>query len=376
MLKLPSRSFFLFGPRGTGKTTWLKTNFPDAIYLDLLESELFNDLLAQPQRLEKYIPAQFKNWIIIDEVQRVPELLQEVHRLIENRKLKFILTGSSARKIRRKGVNLLAGRALTYRFYPLTAAEIGNDFRLKHAVQYGGLPTAWNENQPEKYLESYVATYLREEIQQEGLTRNLAAFSRFLEVASFSQGQVLNISEVARECNIHRKVAESYFAILEDLMIGERLPAFTKRSKRRLQVHDKFYFFDTGVYRTLRPQGPLDRPEEVEGVALETLVFHELKAINDYLELGYKLHYWRTPLQHEVDFILYGKKTITAIEVKRTGKINTSDLRNMRAFLRDYPNANGYIFYQGKRVLQEGKIQILPIEQFFKNSADFLRKLS
>jgi len=198
IIKYPdNKSFFLFGPRGTGKTTWVKKAFPNALYIDLLESRLFNDLLADPQRLENFIPVNFKDWIIIDEVQKIPELLNEVHRLIEKYKHKFILTGSSARKLRRKGPNLLAGRALNFSMHPLTAVELGKDFNLNHSLMYGHLPSVYVESNPKDYLESYIKTYLQEEIQQEGLTRNPGVFSRFLEAASFSQGSILNISEVS-----------------------------------------------------------------------------------------------------------------------------------------------------------------------------------
>ncbi|GAI60164.1 unnamed protein product, partial [marine sediment metagenome] len=214
IIKYPdNKSFFLFGPRGTGKTTWVKQVFPNAVYLDLLESRLFNDLLADPQRLENFIPDNFKDWIIIDEVQKIPELLNEVHRLIEKNKYKFILTGSSARKLRRKGPNLLAGRALNYSMHPLTAIELGKDFNLNHSLMFGNLPSVYVESNPGDYLESYIKTYLQEEIQQEGLTRNLGVFSRFLETASFSQGSVLNISQVSRECAVERKTVENYFTI-------------------------------------------------------------------------------------------------------------------------------------------------------------------
>ena len=241
------KSFFLFGPRGTGKTTWVKSHFKTALYLDLLEAEIFNDLLANPQRLERFIPKDFKDWIVIDEVQRVPELLNEIHRLIEQKKYHFILTGSSARKLRTRASNLLAGRALHYAMYPLTASELGKDFRLDHSLKFGQLPSVYAEKDPKKYLESYVKMYLEQEIRQEGLTRNLGAFSRFLEAASFSQGSILNISSVARECAVERKVVESYFMILEDLLIGYRLPVFAKKAKRRVASHPKFYFFDVGV---------------------------------------------------------------------------------------------------------------------------------
>jgi predicted AAA+ superfamily ATPase len=361
-----NKSFFLFGPRGTGKTTWVKSKFRDALYLDLLEAELFNDLLANPQRLENLIPKNFKDWIIIDEVQRIPELLNEVHRLIEKYRYRFILTGSSARKIRRKGVNLLAGRALGYRLYPLTAIELANDFDLNHSLVYGQLPCAYIEENPKAYLESYVRTYLEEEIQQEGFTRNLGAFSRFLEAASFSQGATLNISSVARDCSVERKVVESYFTILEDLLIAYRIPVFAKRAKRRLVCHPKFYFFDVGLYRTLRPTGPLDMPEEIGGHAFETLFLQELIAINAYLGLGYNIFYWMTSNNIEVDFVLYGDKGIKAFEIKRMGKVSISMMRGLKAFLKDYPKAKTYFIYGGERRLREADIEIFPIRDALK----------
>jgi len=373
LLKPPKdKSFFLFGPRGTGKTTWVKRRFPSAIYLDLLEAELFNDLIANPQRLENFIPKDFRDWIIVDEVQKIPELLNEVHRLIEKYRYKFILTGSSARKLRRKGQNLLAGRALTYSMHPLTTIELGKDFDLNHSLKYGQLPCAYTESNPKGYLESYVKTYLQEEVQQEGLTRNLGAFYRFLETASFSQGSVLNISEISRECAVERKVVENYFTILEDLLIAYRVPVFTKRAKRRLVSHPKFYFFDVGVYRTLRPMGPLDMPEEVQGVALETLFFQEFKAINDYLNLGYKIFYWRTSNNIEVDFVLYGERGIKAFEIKQTGKVSTSMLKGLRSFLKDYPLSKAYFFYGGNRRMYEDNIEIIPIKDAIKGLSDIL----
>ncbi|MFH1258339.1 MAG: AAA family ATPase [Elusimicrobiota bacterium] len=366
------KSFFLFGPRGTGKTTWVKSTFTRALYLDLLEAELFNDLLANPQRLENLIPRDFKDWIIIDEVQRIPELLYEIHRLIEKYKYKFILTGSSARKLKRGGVNLLAGRALRYQFHQLTAIELGQDFDLNHSLAYGQLPSAYTEADPKSYLESYVRTYLQEEVQQEGLTRNLGAFSRFLEAASFSQASVLSVSEVARECAVERKVVENYFTILEDLLIAYRIPVFTKRAKRRMIAHPKFYFFDVGLYRTLRPKGPLDRPEEIEGQALETLLFQELQAINDYLGLGYKMFYWRTSDNIEVDFVLYGEKGIKIFEIKRTGKVAGSMLKGLKAFLKDYPPAKAYFIYGGERRLREGEIEVIPLQTVFQELPQIL----
>jgi len=368
MIRSPkAKSFFLFGPRGTGKTTWVKSAFPKAVYIDLLEAELFNDLTANPQRLSNFIPPGFKDWVIIDEVQRIPELLHEVHRLIETKKYRFILTGSSPRKLKRKGPNLLAGRALTLSMHPFSIAELGNDFQLDHSLRYGQLPTVYTEADPKKYLEAYVRTYLEEEIRQEGLTRNLSAFARFLEAASFSQGSVLSISSVARECHVERKVVESYFSILEDLMIGYRIPIFSKKAKRRLIVHPKFYFFDVGVYRTLRPMGPLDAPEEVDGIALETLFLEELIALNGALNLGYKIFYWRTSNGKEVDFVLYGPKGLLSFEIKRTSRITSAMLGGLKSFLADYPMAKAYFVYGGNRRMYEDKIELVPALEILKN---------
>lgn len=357
------KSFFLFGPRGTGKSTWVQSAFKGSVYLDLLESELYTLLLAAPQRLETLIPPAYKGWIVIDEIQRVPELLNEVHRLIENRGLLFVLTGSSARKLRRKGTNLLAGRALTLRMHPLTAVELRRDFNLEHSLRWGQMPMTFSDPDPKAYLNSFVQTYLREEVQQEGLTRNLPAFARFLEVASFSQAAPLNISGVARECDINRKLAEEYFHILEDLLLAVRVPAFRKRARRRLTAHPKFFLFDAGVFRAIRPKGVLDRPEEIDGAALETLVFQELRAINDQFDLGYDLYYWRTANQLEVDFILYGERGLIAIEIKRTATLRKRDLSGLRAFCLDYPVARPILLYGGRYRRYEEGVEVVPIQE-------------
>jgi predicted AAA+ superfamily ATPase len=251
--------------------------------------------------------------------------------------------------------------------HPLTVLELGKDFNSNHSLLFGNLPSVYVESNPQDYLESYIKAYLQEEIQQEGLTRNLGVFSRFLEAASFSQGSVLNISEVARDCVVERKVVENYFTILEDLLLAYRVPIFTKRAKRRLIAHPKFYFFDVGVYRTIRPMGPLDTPEEVDGISYESLLFQELLAINDYLKLGYKIYYWRTSSNIKVDFVLYGIRGLKVFEVKRKGKITNPDLRGLKAFLKDYPTAKAYCIYGGERQMSEKNIDILPLEYALKN---------
>lgn len=375
LLKLPpqfNHSFFLFGPRGTGKTSWIKSTFADAIYLDLLSSDLYRDLQANPERLENLIPPNYKNWILIDEVQRVPLLLNEVHRLIESKQHKFVLTGSSARSLRKKGVNLLAGRAHTYHMHPLTCAELKEDFDLSKALEFGLLPLAVLDEYPSQFLDSYIHTYLREEVLQEGLTRNLGAFSHFLQSASFSQGQVVNVSEISRECKINRKVAESYFEILDDLLIGMRLPVFSKRASRTTVAHPKFFFFDTGVFRKIRPRGPLDSPSEIDGAALETLFLQHLRAYNDYFDWQFEISYWRTTNGVEVDFILYGPKGLFAFEIKRTSSVSPKDLRGLNTFCEDYPEAKAFLVCGVNRKEYHGPIQIIPYLECIKSLVELI----
>ncbi len=362
-------SFFLFGPRGTGKSTWLKQEFPADVLVDCLDDSVFRRLLAHPERLSDWIPPAHTGWVIIDEVQRIPAVLNEVHRLIEGRGLKFILTGSSARKLRRETANLLAGRAIRKEMHPLSAIELKSDFHLDRALNRGLLPQAYladSDALARSYLESYLATYLKEEVQEERLVRRLDDFARFLEAASYSQGAVLNVSRVAEDCSIGRKAAEGYFEILIDLLIAHRLPIFSRRAKRKLIRHEKFYFFDAGVFRALRPRGPLDSEAEINGLALETLVFQELRAVNDALELGYQLYFWRTHQQQEVDFVLYGRQGFHAIEIKASARLReTEDLRDLKAFLQDYPEASATLFYLGQQTMHLGAMTVRPVQDLF-----------
>jgi predicted AAA+ superfamily ATPase len=374
LLKEPvDKSFFLFGPRGTGKTTWVKSKFPNSVYIDLLKAETYNYLLANPTRIEEFISKGFEDWIVIDEIQKIPQLLDEVHRLIERNKNKFILTGSSARKLRRGGVNLLAGRALIQEIHPLTAYELGSDFDLNSCLLYGGLPLVFASQDKNSYLKSYIQTYLQQEVIQEGISRNLGAYSRFLETASFSQGSVLNILEVSRESSLGRRMVENYFSALEDLLIGVRLPVFSKRAKRKLVSHSKFYFFDVGVYRAIRPLGLLDRPEFINGIALESLFFQNLRAINDYLNYDYKLFYFRTLSGVEVDFIAYGQRGIRAFEIKSKKNIFSSDVASLKIFLSDYPESKGFIIYGGDKKMYINNIEVWPIDDALKSLPELLR---
>ena len=357
------RSFFLFGPRGTGKTTWLRRRMPEAPFINLLRSDFYTPLSAEPGRLRTLVPREYRGWVVIDEVQRIPALLNEVHDLIESRGLKFILTGSSARALRRKGVNLLAGRARTYFMHPLTALEQGDAFDLARSVRFGHLPARFNDPDPRRYLRDYVQTYLREEVMQEGLTRNIGHFARFLETASLSQGKPLNISGIARDAQVSRPATENYFSILDDLLLAVRLPVFSRRARRMLVSQQKFYLFDAGVFRAIRPAGPLDSEAEIDGLALETLVLQELRAANDYRACGYQLHYWRTRAHLEVDFVLYGSRGLLAIEVKRSRQLRPADTRSLREFRKDYPSARCCIFYGGDHELELDGITAIPLER-------------
>lgn len=330
--------------------------------------------MTHPDRLEPIIRANRSRDVIIDEIQRVPALLNEVHRLIESQKsLRFVLTGSSARKLRRGGVNLLAGRAFTLAMHPLTSAELGHEFSLAHALRWGHLPMTFTSEDPERYLKSYVGTYLREEVQQEALVRNLATFSRFLEAASFSQSGILSVQRVADDCGVDRKTAEAYFGLLEDLLLGVRLPVFTRRAKRKLTAHPKFYFFDAGVFRAIRPMGPLDSATEADGAALETLVMQELRATIGNLDLDYQIYFWRAQSGLEVDFVLYGKDGFYGIEVKRTSRFHESDLKSLRVFLSDYPEARGVFVYGGERRLNVEGVDVVPVGTFLRELATWLK---
>ncbi|MEX2393222.1 MAG: ATP-binding protein, partial [Actinomycetota bacterium] len=277
-------SYFLFGPRGTGKTTWLATAYPDALRIDLLAPDIERALTGRPERLRELIAGRGDaSTVVIDEVQRAPAVLTVVHKLIEEPPgPRFVMTGSSARKLKRGGVDLLAGRAFVRALHPFMAAELREAFDIEHALQHGLIPLVWGSADPASTLDAYVALYVQEEVKAEGLVRNLDGFHRFLEAISFSQASLLNISEVARECEVSRKTVEGHLAIVEDLLLSFRLPVFTRRARRRMTVHPKFYWADTGVFRALRPRGPLDRPEEIAGAALEGLVAQLLSAWIDY----------------------------------------------------------------------------------------------
>ena len=357
----PSGHFFLFGPRGTGKSTWLETAFPRAARIDLLDPAQQRRYAARPERLRE-LAAVGPTDLVIDEVQRVPELLTVVHQLMEAPGApRFVLTGSSARKLKRAGVDLLAGRAVVRTMHPFLAAELGGRFDLEAALDHGLLPLIWDAADPADTLSAYAGMYVRQEVQAEGLVRDLGAFHRFLEAVSFSHAAVLNASEVARECAVRRKTVEGFLGILEDLLLAFRLPVFARRARRRLTAHPKFYLADAGVFRSLRPMGPLDRPEEARGAALEGLVAQHLRAWVDYSGAAAALSFWRTRAGAEVDFVLYGPDLFWALEVKHASRIRPADLRSLRRFAQDYPEADLRLAYLGRERLQIGPVRCLPL---------------
>ncbi len=363
--KAPAQSFFLFGPRGTGKSTWLRQHYPEAAVIDLLAPEQFREFSARPERLREVVRGAGDRTIIIDEVQKVPELLDVVHELLEEKAgFRFILTGSSARKLKRSGVDLLAGRAVVKTMHPFMAAELRGRFSLVECLRTGMVPLVVDSPASRETLASYIALYLREEVQMEGAVRNLGAFSRFLEAISFSHGSTLNLAEVARESQVQRKTVENYLAILEDLLLAFRVGVFSRRAKRHLISHPKFYYFDCGVFRSLRPTGPLDSPSEIDGAGLEGLVAQHLRAWIAYSGRDCGLYYWRTKSGVEVDFVLYGEETFGAIEVKNAARVHPKMLKNLSAFREDYPEAQTLLLYRGKERLLINNILCLPCEEF------------
>lgn len=366
---VPQQSFFLFGPRGTGKSTWVSQVLPEALHLDLLRQDLWRELDARPERLRAILEAHPRaEWVVVDEIQKIPALLDEIHRDLEsNSARKWALTGSSARKLRREAVNLLGGRALRREMHPYLACELGDEFRLEDALRLGLVPLVREAKDPAGTLATYAGMVLREEVQAEGFVRNLSGYSRFLETLSFSQGSVLNLSNVARECGVDRKTLDGYLSVTEDLLLAHRLPVFTRRARRELSAHAKLYLFDAGVFRSLRPRGPLDSPEEIDGQSLETLVFQHLRSWVGLRGQGESLHFWRTRTGLEVDFVVYGESTFLALEVKNSGRVQAADLRGLRAFQADYPEATCILLHRGSEGSVEHGILCQPVEEFLRS---------
>ena len=341
LLSLPqpgTETFFLWGPRQTGKSTLLRQAYPDSRWIDLLKSDVFVRYATRPELLRLEIeeaPPLPGQQVVIDEIQKVPALLDEVHWLIENRGVHFALCGSSARSVRRGASNLLGGRALRYELRGLTAGELGNDFDLDRILNRGYLPRIYESNRHRKLLDAYVSDYLQQEILAEGLVRSLPVFSGFLEAASLSEGSFVNFSNIARECGVSTPTAKSYFGILEDTLIGRWLPAYRKRLKRRVIGAPKFYFADVGVVNLLAKRGVLESGSALYGQAFENWVFHELASYISYRGVELNLAYWRLPSGIEVDFVAGDMQV--ALEAKAARRINAHHLKGLRALKTEQP---------------------------------------
>jgi predicted AAA+ superfamily ATPase len=371
--KLPlssTESCFLWGPRQTGKSTLLKQLFPGAVRYDLLLSTEFQRLSRNPGLIRENCAAaeldgtNQQDPIIVDEIQKIPAILDEIHWLIENRGLRFILCGSSARKLKREHTNLLGGRAVRYELYPLTLPEVP-ELSLIKALNSGLIPRHYDSNQPLPRIQAYVGDYLKEEIAAEALTRNIPAFSRFLEVAALSNGEILNYTNVASECGVSGPTVKEYFQILEDTLIGRQLPAFRKRRKRRLVLSPKFYFFDLAPVIYLAQRGKVVPGSEIFGRALEHHIWMEIGAHRSYSGSFYPLCYWRTASGFEVDFIL-GDHEI-ALEVKATESANQTHLRGLRRFKEEYKVRKSILVTLDSRARKtDDQIDILPWKIFLE----------
>ena len=383
-LVLPTRSFFLFGPRGTGKTTWLRAalNGQPSRWFDLLLDTELVRLTRDPRVFTQEVEAlPAGTWVVIDEVQRLPGLLNHVQDLVTRhgqRRYRFALTGSSARKLKRGGANLLPGRVVNRLFFPLTSAELDDEFRIETALRFGSLPAIWadatNDRERIELLDAYVQNYLTQEVRAEAVVKELGPFSRFLDVAALANGQVTNVSSLARDAGVARPTVQGYFEVLIDTLLGFWLPAWQPRSRVKEVRHPKFYFFDTGIVRAIT--GRLrDSPNELErGVLLETYVLHELRAAMNHHGSGGQLSYWRTPSGSEVDFVWTRGKSSVGIEVKSGSRWRLQDGAALKQLVQQGTVRRGVATYMGNARLRDGPLDVLPIAEFLQrlNAAEIL----
>lgn len=361
---LGNESAFLWGVRQSGKSTLLRRLYPEALYFDLLLSDVYERFIRNPSLLKEILQAgSFRQPVIIDEIQRLPALLNEIQWLIVNMNIQFILSGSSPRKIIRQGGNLLGGRALRYELYPLVSSEIP-DFDLIKALNSGLLPRHYLSNNPGKLLSAYIGSYLRDEIVSEARIRNVPSFSRFLEAAAFSNGELVNYSNIAADCGVSAPTIKEYFQILEDTMVGRFLPSYQRKPKRRVISAPRFYYFDVGVAGYLLKRENIRAGSEVFGKAFEHFIFQELFAYSKYSGKDFTLSYWRTASQIEVDFILGENEA--AIEVKSTGMVNPKHLKGLKAFNEEYTVRRSIVVSTDMYPRRIGNTEILPWKVFLE----------
>ncbi|MBI2896785.1 MAG: ATP-binding protein [Deltaproteobacteria bacterium] len=369
-LVAPKSAFFLFGPRGTGKSTWIRTTFADALVIDLLAAEAMLLYQREPAQFRAEVLAQPRDrWIVVDEVQRAPTLLDEVHFLMEAKGYKrFALTGSSARKIRRGAANLLAGRAILKQMFPLTSQEIEFSTPIDQLRRFGSLPmsvTAQEDEAREAFLRAYVTMYLAEEIKAEALVRNLGGFSRFLEIAALAAGQRTNVSSIARDAGVSRETARGYFDVLVDTLIGTWLPSYRPRAKIKEVALPKFYWFDCGVLNAAAGAFDQPLPRDWDGVLLEHLLLHELRSYIHHAGVKGSLGYWATPSGTEVDFVWWRGTRFVAIEAKHGTKVRPEHRKGIASLL-STTRADSYIVYRGQRELDIEGTRVLPVESFLR----------
>ena len=366
-IELPSRqSAFLWGARKTGKSTYLKKNFPDSLVFDFLKSDLFIEFSRNPSLLREQLLVQsedvIRHPVILDEVQKIPQVLDEVHWLIENKGLQFILCGSSARKLKRGQANLLGGRAWRYEMFPLTTVEIGS-VDLLRALNHGLIPVHYIQNNYKKSLSAYVIDYLKEEVFNEGLTRNIPAFSRFFDAMGHSHGELTNYSNIARECGVDSKTVKEYYQILIDTLLGTLVEPFKKRKNRQtITKASKFYLFDVGVAGAITKREIHEEKGELFGKAFEHFILMQLVAHSSYSELEYEINFWRTKAGMEVDFIL-GQGEI-AIEVKGSSRVDSRDLKSLSAFIKEYSPRKGFVVCNEKAKRVDGNVIVIPWRMF------------
>ena len=365
----PRQSAFLWGPRKTGKSTYLKERFPHSLVYDFLQTDLFLEFSKQPSLMRERLLAKGNDVlnypVILDEVQKVPQILDEVHWLIENKGLRFILCGSSARKLKRGKANLLGGRAWRYEMFPLVTAELEN-LNLLRVLNRGMMPDHYLQESYKKTLRAYTQNYLKEEVFDEGLTRNIPAFSRFFDAMGYSHGELTNYSNIARECGVDSKTVKEYYQILVDTLLGTRIEPFKRRQNRQVIIRAaKFYLFDVGVAGAITKRHIEEEKGELFGKAFEHFILMEIVAHNSYNELDYGINFWRTKSGLEVDFVLGGGEV--AIEVKGTTHVKKRDLRPLTAFIEEYSPRKALVVCNEREERVHGRIRIIPYRNFLRD---------
>ena len=363
----PKHSFFLWGPRQTGKTTLLRSTYPNAHWFDLLDTDQFIRLTQRPARFREEVDALPRNQlVVIDEAQKIPGLFDEIHWLIENRRRVFVLCGSSARRVRRSQANLLGGRALRYELFGLVSAELGADFDLVRMLNHGYLPRHYLENSPAPLVRAYVQDYLKEEVLAEGLSRSLPVFSNFLNSAALSDTAVLNYATIARDCGVSAHTVRGYFEILVDTLLGRELPAYVRRPKRRTIRAPRFFFTDVALVNLLARRGRVEPGSELFGKAFENWIHHELAAYSQYREQFHEFSYWRLTTGAEVDFII--DDMAYAVEAKASRSVTADHLKGLRELSHEHPRVKKRFVISldaQPRVTEDG-IEVLPYQIFMQ----------